>query len=162
MEQSFSGKSFVALRITFGLVWLIDASFKWQPAFLNNFVSYLVNGAQGQPEAIQAWIGFWIHMVSTDPYAFAIVVAIVETAIALGLIFGFLTKVTIISGMALAFVIWSTAEGLGGPYVTGSTDIGASIIYILVFISLWMGRSWRYYSIDGIIRKRFPAFLGKW
>ena len=29
------------LRIAFGLVWAIDAYFIWQPAFANNFVSYL-------------------------------------------------------------------------------------------------------------------------
>jgi hypothetical protein len=28
------------LRILFGAVWGIDAWFKWQPAFLNNFTSY--------------------------------------------------------------------------------------------------------------------------
>jgi hypothetical protein len=33
------------LRITFGLMWAIDAWFKWQPDFLNNFTSYLT-GAQ--------------------------------------------------------------------------------------------------------------------
>jgi hypothetical protein len=28
------------LRITFGVVWAIDAWFKWQPGFINDFADY--------------------------------------------------------------------------------------------------------------------------
>ncbi len=28
------------LRIAFGLVWAVDARFKWQPDFINNFTDY--------------------------------------------------------------------------------------------------------------------------
>ncbi|HEC93866.1 MAG TPA: DoxX family membrane protein [Candidatus Kaiserbacteria bacterium] len=160
--KSHEDKSFAVLRVVFGLVWLADASFKWRPAFINNFTSYLVNGAQGQPVAVQAWINFWIHTVSVDPHFYAIIVALAETAIAVGLIFGFFTKVAISGGIVLALVIWTTAEGLGGPYVSGSTDIGTAIIYVLVFVALWLGRSWRFASIDGFIRKHYPKFLGTW
>lgn len=161
MTQSISSKSFAILRIVFGFVWLIDAWFKWQSVFLNNFISYLVEGAQGQPVAIHAWINFWIHLVSTDPYLFAVIVAIAETSLAIGMIFGLFTRLVIIGGITLAFIIWSTAEGLGGPYVAGSTDIGASVIYIFVFIALWIGRSWRHYSIDNIIYKHNPKLMNK-
>ncbi len=147
-------RSFAILRIVFGFVWLIDASFKWRPAFLNNFTSYLVSGAQGQSAPVQAWIYFWVHTVSVDPHLFGIIVAISETALAIALIFGWFTKAAMVGGIALAFVIWSTAEGLGGPYVAGSTDIGTSIIYIIVFIALWLGKSWRCYSIDALMHKR--------
>jgi len=34
------------LRIAFGLVWAIDAWFKWQPAFINNFTNYLTGAKQ--------------------------------------------------------------------------------------------------------------------
>jgi uncharacterized membrane protein YphA (DoxX/SURF4 family) len=146
-------KSFAVLRIIFGGVWLIDAAFKWSPSFLNNFTDYLNQGAEGQSGAVQVWINFWIHTVSVDPHFFGIIVAIAETAIALGLLFGLFTRVAIIGGIAMAFVIWSTAEGFGGPYVAGSTDIGAAIIYIIVFVALWLGKSWRYYSLDSVIKK---------
>jgi nitrite reductase (NO-forming) len=33
-------------------------------------------------------------------------------------------------------MIWATAEGFGGPYQSGSTDIGAAIIYSFVFVAL--------------------------
>jgi thiosulfate dehydrogenase [quinone] large subunit len=145
-------KSFAVLRIIFGGVWLVDASFKWNPAFLNNFTDYLTQGAQGQGALVQAWINLWVNTVSVDPHFFGIIVAIAETAIALGLLFGLFTRVAIVGGIAMAFVIWSTAEGFGGPYVAGSTDIGTAIIYILVFVALWLGKCWRYYSLDSFFK----------
>ena len=155
-------KRFALLRIVFGLVWAVDAYFKWQPAFLNNFTSYLTMGADGQPTLVQAWINLWIHGVSVDPHFFGIVVALAETAIAIGLIFGLFTKVAMMGGIAMTLVIWSTAEGFGGPYVAGSTDIGAAIIYVLVFLALWFGKSWRAYSIDLRLKKAIPFLLGQW
>lgn len=155
-------RSFAILRIVFGLVWLIDASFKWNPAFLNNFTDYLVQGAQGQSVLVQAWIHLWMNGVSVNPYAFAVIVAVAETAIALGLIFGLFTELAIAGGIAMTLVIWSTAEGFGGPYMSGSTDIGAAIIYAIVFIALWLGRSWRHYSVDATLRKKLPFLYLRW
>ncbi|HQU08051.1 MAG: hypothetical protein B7X04_03490 [Parcubacteria group bacterium 21-54-25] len=155
--------SFAVLRIIFGVVWLIDASFKWNTAFLDNFTKYLIEGAQGQPAVVQDWINFWVHTVSINPHFFGVIVAIAETAIALGLIFGAFTKLAMSGGIALALVIWSTAEGLGGPYVPGSTDIGTAIIYVIVFVALWLGKSWRVYSVDRFLRAhRIGGVLGKW
>jgi hypothetical protein len=70
------------LRIIFGLVWGIDAWFKWQPDFINNFANYLSGSLDGQPAWVQAWINFWINIVQVDPHVFAHAVAIGETAIA--------------------------------------------------------------------------------
>ena len=57
-------------RIAFGLVWAIDAYFKWQPAFANNFVSYLQETYSGQPAPVQAWLNFWINLVNINPHLF--------------------------------------------------------------------------------------------
>ncbi len=154
--------SFALLRIIFGIVWLVDASFKWNPAFINNFTEYLVQGAQGQPALVQAWVDMWIRGVSIDPHLFAVIVACSETAIAIGLLFGLFTEVAIAGGIAMTLVIWSTAEGFGGPYVAGSTDIGAAIIYALLFVALWLGRCWRYYSLDSYIKQRLPSLYWRW
>ncbi len=45
-------------------------------------------------------------------------------------------------------VIWSTAEGSGGPYKAGSTDIGAAIICVLVFAGLFLSSAGPYYGLD--------------
>jgi uncharacterized membrane protein YphA (DoxX/SURF4 family) len=155
-------RSFAILRIVFGAVWLIDASFKWSPAFINNLTSYLTEGAQGQPALVQAWIHLWVSGVSVSPHFFAILVAVAETSIAIGLLLGLFTEVAIAGGIAMTLVIWSTAEGFGGPYAAGSTDIGAAIIYAILFVALWLGRSWRYYSLDSLLRKKIPFLYWRW
>jgi uncharacterized membrane protein YphA (DoxX/SURF4 family) len=155
-------QAFSILRIAFGCVWLIDASFKWNPAFIDNFSSYLTETLDGQPPLVQAWLNLWVKTVGVNPHLFAYLVAMGETAIALGLIFGFLTKGAHLGGMAMSLVIWSTAEGFGGPYAAGSTDIGAAIIYFLLHVSLWLGKSWRYYSFDEYLYRKYSFSLGRW
>lgn len=150
-------KGFGVLRIVFGIVWGIDAWFKWQPDFVNNFVTYL-NGAQdGQPWPIHHWIVFWINTVGIDPTFFAYATAVGETAIALALILGAFTNLTAVVGTVLSVVIWSTAEGFGGPYTAGSTDIGAAIIYVLVFAGLSLGAAGLYYGVD----RKLTVALGR-
>ncbi len=149
-------RPFAVLRIVFGAVWLIDASFKWNPVFINNLTDYLAEGAQNQAALVQAWIHLWVQGVSIDPHFFAIVVALAETAIAIGLLFGLFTEIAIAGGIAMTLVIWSTAEGFGGPYAPGSTDIGAAIIYALLFVALWLGKCWRHYSVDTVLREKLP------
>jgi uncharacterized membrane protein YphA (DoxX/SURF4 family) len=136
------------LRILFGIVWGIDAWFKWQPGFVNNFKDYLANAQQNQPWPVHHWIGFWVNTVGVDPTVFAYLVAVAETAIALALILGVLMNLTSVLGVLLTVVIWSTAEGFGGPYQAGSTDIGAAIIYALVFAGLFLSSAGLYYGLD--------------
>jgi uncharacterized membrane protein YphA (DoxX/SURF4 family) len=155
-------KAFALLRIVFGGVWLVDASFKWNPAFLNNFTNYVAGGAENQSALVQFWIHLWVQTVSVDPHLFAVIVAIAETAIAIGLLLGICTRIALLGGIAMTLVIWSTAEGFGGPYIAGSTDIGAAIIYALLFLALWLGKCWRHYSIDSALKKQIPVLNKLW
>jgi uncharacterized membrane protein YphA (DoxX/SURF4 family) len=106
---------------------------------------------------VHHWIGFWINTINVDPTAFAYLVAIGETAVAVALIVGAFTNLASLVGTLLALVIWSTAEGFGGPYQAGSTDIGAAIIYVLVFAGLVLSSSGLYLGLD---RRVTPA-LGR-
>ncbi len=148
-----STKKFALLRIIFGMVWAVDAFFKWQPDFFTNFVGYLSEGANGQPLLVQKWIHLWTVIIGINPHLFAVFVALAETAIAISLIFGIFTRLGCYGGILLSFVIWSTAEGFGGPYTAGSTDIGSAVIYILVFAALIIGQSWKSWSIDELREK---------
>jgi uncharacterized membrane protein YphA (DoxX/SURF4 family) len=145
------------LRILFGIVWGIDAWFKWQPDFVNNFTTYLSGAQAGQPWPIHHWIGFWINTVGINPTFFAYATAAGETAIAIALIVGAFTNLTAVVGSLLALVIWSTAEGFGGPYHAGSTDVGAAIIYPLVFAGLFLSSAGMYYGVD----RKLTAALGR-
>jgi thiosulfate dehydrogenase (quinone) large subunit len=151
-----SQKSFALLRIAFGFVWAIDASFKWQPAFLNGFSDQVTMMMSGQPAWIMNWIHLWGAMVSPHAYVWGVIVALSETAIAIGLIFGLFTRTAIISGIILSLIIWTVPEGFGGPYVAGTTDIGTGIIYVFVLVALWLGMSWKSYSIDAKLKSSEP------
>lgn len=145
------------LRILFGIVWLVDAQFKWRPEFINDMSNFLSGALTGQPAAVQSWIHFWIDVVNVNPVAFAYLVAIAETALALALIFDVLSNMAYLGGSVLAFVIWSTAEGFGGPYVVGFTDIGAAVIYIFVFALLYLTRAGLYFGVDGWLGGKLGA-----
>ena len=149
------------IRIVFGVIWLIDAQFKWRPSFIQDFVSFLTGALDRQPALIRAWIELWIDVVNVNPVAFAYFVALSETALAFALVLGLFSNLAYIGGAFLAFVIWSTAEGFGGPYGAGSTDIGAAVIYILVFALLWQTRAGLYLGLDRRLGERFRslAFL---
>ena len=149
-------KGIAILRIIFGLVWAIDAWFKWQPDFINNMSSYLSN-PDGQPAWVANWVNFWINVVNVDPHVFAHLVAIGETAIALALILGVFSNLNAIVGILLSVIIWSTAESFGGPYVSGSTDIGAAIIYVLVFVGLFFADAGMIWGLD----QRLTPLLGR-
>jgi nitrite reductase (NO-forming) len=52
------------------------------------------------------------------------------------LIAGFARKTTYIAAIVFSLLIWSTAEGFGGPYTSGASGIGTAIIYAVVFAGL--------------------------
>lgn len=149
------------LRIVFGVIWLIDAAMKWTPAFFSEYLSMLKSAAQGQPHWLAPWFHAWIAIVSPAPHLWAFATALAETATALGLLFGFAQKSGYLVGITFSLLIWSTAEGFGGPYTPGATDIGTSIIYALVFFYL---AAMQYleglpaWSLDRVIIRRWPAW----
>lgn len=157
--KSYLSKHVAILRILFGLMWGINAAFKWQSAFREGFLDQIKSAAEGQPNWLHGWFSFWIHFLSHNPNLFALLVTIAETLIALALIFGVARRVTYISAAVFSLLIWGIAEGFGGPYSATSTDIGTGIIYAVVFFSLYgldrlaVPPRW---SLDSYISKRVP------
>jgi uncharacterized membrane protein YphA (DoxX/SURF4 family) len=155
-----SPKTVGVIRILFGIIWLIDAQFKWRPSFINDFASFLTGALDNQPALIKGWISLWIDVVNVNPVAFAYFVALAETALALALILGLFSNLAYLGGAILAFVIWSTAEGFGGPYIASSTDIGAAVIYIFVFVLLWQTRAGLFLGLDGRLGEKLGPLAG--
>ena len=125
-----------ALRVTFGVVWLIDAILKWLPGFRAGYMDQLMGQADGQPGWLGPWFRFWIRIQHPRATFFEYLVAVAETLIAFAVITGFARKISYTAAIVFSFLIWSTAEGFGGPYTSGASDIGTAIIYILVFAAL--------------------------
>lgn len=125
-----------ALRIGFGIIWLVDAILKWLPGFRADYMDTIMGQAQDQPSWLKPWFDFWINLQHPQAAFFAYLVAAAETLIAVALIAGFARKTAYLAAIVLSLLIWSTAEGFGGPYTSGAADIGTAIIYALVFAAL--------------------------
>jgi nitrite reductase (NO-forming) len=128
---------FSFLRIAFGIVWGIDAAFKWTPSFLFGLSGSVSSMLPGQPVWASEWIHFWLGIINYAPHIFAILIAVAESALAIALVFNFLPKTVYVFGFIFSLLIWSVGEGFGGPYVAGVTDIGTAIMYAFVFAALY-------------------------
>jgi nitrite reductase (NO-forming) len=146
-----------AVRIGFGLIWLVDAVFKWLPDFHKGILGMAQGAASGQPAWLHWWFNLWVGAVKAHPDFWAYGIAVLETGIALALIFGFARKTTYIVTIVSALFIWGVAEGFGGPYNGASTDIGAAVMYAVVAVSLLVGSLQSgpsRYSVDYWIEQR--------
>ena len=142
-------KRVAALRIVFGVIWLIDAGLKMNHVFVNEFKADFTEGAAGQPGWLHWWFRFWTHVINTSPSTFAYITIVLETVIGLSLVFGFARRSGYIIGFLFSMAIWAIPEGFGGPYSMSSTDIAQGIIYALVFAAL--------YGLDSALNSR-PAW----
>ncbi|MGE5223643.1 MAG: multicopper oxidase domain-containing protein [Omnitrophica WOR_2 bacterium] len=156
-----------AVRAAFGLIWAINAYLTWQPGFSAHYVGYLQNASNGQPVWLQPWFSAWLGLVTPAAGIFVWLTRIIETLIAIGLLFGLGRKWIYGIGAIFSLLIWSTAEGFGGPYTSGVTNFGPALVYVLVFIALIimdreLGKS--PYSLDFYIEKRFPGWerIAEW
>lgn len=118
-------------------MWAIDAGFKWNAAFGAGFLDQIKAAAGGQPSWLHGWFDFWVGLTASNPHFYAALTALTETLIALALIFGVMRQITYLAAAMYSLLIWAVPEGFGGPYSSASTDIGAGIIYAVVFFSLY-------------------------
>jgi len=149
------------LRIAFGIIWAVGAAFTWTSQFAANYVGYLHNAAQGQPAWSAWWFDMWIAVVTPNATAFVWLTRIAETLLAIALLLGFARKTTYVLGALLSLLIWATAEGFGGPYTVGATNMGTALTYVLIFLLL-IGINYRGgtspYSVDYLIERRWPGW----
>jgi nitrite reductase (NO-forming) len=155
---SWRGPGLGIVRILFGVVWAVDAAFKWQPGFITGFYDYVHGAMEGQPAVVKWWIHLWCNVVGVDAHVFAHLTAIGETVVALGLVLGVFSTVIDVVGMLLMLAIWTTAEGFGGPYGPGSMHIGSAIMYVFVFGALWLSYAGRYLGMDSLLTRRLGRF----
>lgn len=146
-------------RIGFGLIWLIDGGFKWQSGFHKGFADMVNSAGQGQPSWLHWFYTFTHNVFTPHAYVWAYAIASIETLIGLALILGFARKTTYVVTFLTGLGIWAVAEGFGGPYTSGSTDIGAAVMYAVVALGLLAlnyeaGPS--RFSVDYYLEQRIP------
>jgi nitrite reductase (NO-forming) len=151
------------LRILLGLAWTANAALKWFPAFGAGFLSMLTGVSQDQPAFLKPWFRLVTAIASDGRVTFLVLGSVaIETYLAMALLTGFARKLTYSVGAIYTALIWATAEGFGGPYVPGSsTDVGAAIIYTLLFLTLLIndaGVGFSRLSLDSVLERRVPIW----
>jgi thiosulfate dehydrogenase (quinone) large subunit len=127
------------LRMLFGMVWLVDAFFKWQPGFRSGFAAGIQGMVNTQPGIVKPWFQFWALIATHTGHVLPDLTAVTETAIGIALIVGFARRPLYVMGALYALFVWAVGEGFGGPYALGiSTDVGAALIYAFVFACLFI------------------------
>ncbi|MCX7515169.1 multicopper oxidase domain-containing protein [Frateuria hangzhouensis] len=160
-SEAWPGMAKTALRVAFGLIWLANAAFTWTSGFAAHYVGYLHNAADGQPRWSAWWFDFWIWLVTPNATLFVWLTRGIETLLALALVLGIARKTTYLAGALFSLLVWSTAEGFGGPYSVGAANMGTGIVYVLVFIALSVinsGSGPSPYSLDYYIERSWPRW----
>ena len=159
MPSPSAGWTGTTVRLLFGVIFGIDAALKWLPGYRDTFLIQLKSAAVGQPSWLHGWFQFWISLQSSAPAAFATVVGLTETGLALVLLLGVARRAGYTAGVMYTLLLWGVGEGFGGPYRSGSTDIGTGIIYALLFVALLTfappARRERL-SLDRVLESRLP------
>ncbi|QIQ04758.1 hypothetical protein [Streptomyces liangshanensis] len=144
------------VRIGFGLLWAADATFKWLPGFIHGQTIGADLGAAAtvHTPVIHQWLDFWNTVGSAHPMLFAVGTAIVESLIALGLIFGAFSNLVFVGSAIFSLGIWSSAEAFGLPWSPGTTDPGTSIGYVFASLALFYAVAGATWSLDSRIRPK--------
>jgi thiosulfate dehydrogenase [quinone] large subunit len=143
------------VRIVYGVLWAIDAVFKWLPGWINGqTLGHELDESKVPTPVLHNWVGLWHGAASMNPGAFAMFTAIVESLIAVALILGFLSNLTFIVTAVWSFGIWTSAEHMHMPFTTGMTDLGPSIGYIFAALALFFAAAGATWSVDAVIRSR--------
>jgi hypothetical protein len=149
------------VRIAFGVIWTIDAVFKWLPGFIHGQTlgDELGGAADIHTPIVHQWIVLWHSVATSQPGAFAIVTAIVETLIALGMLFGVFSNLVFIGSAVWSLGIWSSAEGFGLPWnESGVTDLGPSVGYVFASLALLLAFGGAAWSLDNRYRPVLTRF----
>ena len=145
------------VRILFGVLWAIDATFKWLPGFIHG---QTLGDELGKADTIRTpvihqWIALWHSVGTAHPGAFAVGTAVIESAIALGLLFGAFSNLVFLGSAVFSFGIWSAAEGFHLPWSKpGMTDLGPSAAYWIVSLALLFAAGGATWSADTWLRPR--------
>jgi nitrite reductase (NO-forming) len=153
------------VRIVFGVIWAIDAIFKFLPGFVHGqtLTDELGSGSKIHTPVIHQWIQLWLNASQTDPAAFAIGTGVVEVVIAVCLLVGAFSNAVFIGSAIWSFGIWSAAEGFHLPWSkSGITDLGPSVGYIVASLVLFYAVAGATWSVDGRLKPVMARFGLGW
>ena len=147
-------RRFAWLRVALGALWLIDGLFKWQPDVLGSFLDIVRSVAKGQPGPIHALLQWNAQLLAHAPQLAGRAVGTGEILVGCLLILGIGSRFALLGSMVLALLIWAFGEGFGQIFTGTATDIGASPLYLLLALAIYLGQGWTTLTILRPIRAR--------
>ena len=134
------------LQIVLGLVWLLDGVLQLQPALFGpRFASMLGDTATGNPAVLAGPILQASRLVGHDAVAWNTAFALIQLAIAAGLLWRPTVKAALAGSVAWSLAVWWLGEGLGGLLTGTASPVtgapGAVILYALLAALVWPARS---------------------
>src|SRR5580692_4767179 len=131
------------LQIILGLFWLLDAGLQFQPyMFGSGFTAtYLLNNAHNQPDIVRWIITNDGNFVGPHVAVWNTFFALIQVAIAAGLLFRRTVRPALAVSFFWAFGVWFFGEGLGQIF-TGSASAltgapGSVLLYGLLGLMAW-------------------------
>ena len=131
------------LQIILGLFWLLDAGLQFQPyMFGSGFTTtYLLNNAHNQPDIVRWIITNVGNFVGPHVVVWNTFFALIQVAIAMGLLFRRTVRPALAVSFFWAFGVWFFGEGLGQLF-TGSASAltgapGSVFLYGVIGLMAW-------------------------
>jgi nitrite reductase (NO-forming) len=153
------------VRIAFGVIWAIDAIFKFLPGFVHGqtLSKELGAGADVQTPIIHQWIQLWHGAALSAPTAFAVGTGVIEVLIAVAMLLGAFSNFLFIGSAIWSFGIWSAAEGFHLPWSkSGITDLGPSVAYIVASLVLFYAAAGATWSVNPWLKPRMAKLGLAW
>jgi uncharacterized membrane protein YphA (DoxX/SURF4 family) len=128
--------------------------------------SYLISeniatGAYGSWSFLYPWVAFWANFTLNNSVFMVTFSIIIELILGIALLLGMFKKPVYILGAVYSILLWATVDQFGGPYIAGTLNTGATLIYFIAFIFLIfieINYTYRDISLDSLIIKRLPKF----
>ena len=135
-----------------GVLLLIDAVLEFQPGTYQVFNSLFYSNASVSPQPLRAILVFAAQLTAHQPAVWNGVLAALETALGVSIAAGILAEVSLLACLPLFLGIWIFGQGVGLPFAQGTTDLNSGPVYLMLALVLWLGHSWRRFSVYSWVR----------
>lgn len=130
------GRHAAFLRLLFGGILAVDATLQFLPGAPPQLAYLLVVAAGQNQPALSWWFSYWASVIAGDPglwwYGTGVLMAFLATC----LILGVARRLAYVVGFLFSVMLWAIPNGFGGPYAAPNTDIGAGLLYAVLFLIL--------------------------
>ncbi len=157
------GGRVACLRVLVGAILAIDASLQFLPGAPPQLAYLLVVGAGQEHPSLSWWFSYWAGVIAQDPGFWWYGTGVLMAFLAACLILGVARRLAYVVGFLFSVMLWAVPNGFGGPYAAPNTDIGAGLLYAVLFLVLLQIDSVSgpaRLAADAALERRWPGWRG--